>query len=182
MSTVSQELHTILWPGDWGDSPGGEYMRVVTIMKRRPSGSRGLRMTRQRRAILELVRETGSHPTADEVYRRVRRRMPHISLGTVYRNLEVLSERGLVKRLGQASSQRRFDGRVEEHYHVRCLRCGRVEDISVKPGIPAASAVRGASNYEIVGHRLEWVGFCPKCSRERSELDEEGPGKGREER
>lgn len=139
-------------------------------------------MTRQRRAILELVRETESHPTADEVYRRVRRRMPHISLGTVYRNLELLSERGLVRRLGQASSQRRFDGRVEEHYHVRCLGCNRVEDISVKPAIPAARAVGRASSYEIVGHRLEWVGFCPKCSRERSELDKGSPEKGRKEK
>jgi len=69
-------------------------------MGKRGSASRKLRMTRQRELILNAVSSTRSHPTADEVYRQVRRRLPHISLGTVYRNLEVLAEAGLLRRLG----------------------------------------------------------------------------------
>ena len=139
-------------------------------------------MTRQRRAILETLAGCGDHPTADEVYRLVRRRMPRMSLGTVYRNLEVLSERGLIQRLEVGGARRRFDGETGEHYHVRCVECNRVDDVSVEEAPFVRGAVRGAGGYEILGHRLEFVGLCHKCLERRSESDEGGPGKGRRER
>jgi Fur family transcriptional regulator, ferric uptake regulator len=91
------------------------------------------RMTRQRQVILEQLREVCSHPTADEVYGMVRRRLPRISLGTVYRNLEMLVKAGLIRRLDMAGRQRRYDGNVEHHYHVRCSRCGCVGDVMRGP-------------------------------------------------
>jgi Fur family ferric uptake transcriptional regulator len=124
-------------------------------------------MTRQRRVILEQLRKVVSHPTADEVYAMVRRRLPRISLGTVYRNLEILAEGGAIRRLDMAGRQRRYDGNLEHHYHVRCVRCGRVGDVVSRPLPELDNAFRGSSDYEIIGHRLELVGLCPRCKETR---------------
>ncbi len=121
------------------------------------------RMTRQRRVILEELQKLHSHPTADEVYETVRKRMPRISLGTVYRNLEVLSRSGLALRLDLGGTRRRFDGTTSDHYHVRCVRCGKVADLSAEPIPGLEAAVRGDSDFEIIGHRLDFLGLCPNC-------------------
>jgi len=121
------------------------------------------RMTRQRGAILDVVRNTTAHPTADEVYRLVRRRLPRISLGTVYRNLEMLCEAGAIARVEAAEGKRRYDGNVEAHYHVRCVHCGCVGDVAMKPIAVPKAVLRRASDYEITGHRLEFIGICPGC-------------------
>ena len=122
-----------------------------------------IRMTRQRKVILDELRKLHSHPTADGLYTRVRRRLPRISLGTVYRNLEVMAEGGLIGKLDIGGRRKRFDGNAAQHCHVRCLTCGRVEDAKVR-GIGALARNYGGLNgYEIVGHRLEFIGFCPTC-------------------
>ncbi len=122
-----------------------------------------LRMTRQRRAILDAVRATRAHPTADEVYARVRVELPRVSLGTVYRNLEELARRGLINKIEVGGTQRRYDGETEEHCHVRCLACGHVDDAQVD-GVDlqkvSASRIPG---YRIVGCAVEVVGYCPRC-------------------
>lgn len=130
-----------------------------------------VRMTRQRRIILEELRKVHSHPTADEVYNTVRQRMPRISLGTVYRNLETLSQWGLARKLDLAGNRRRFDGSTEEHYHVRCVRCGDVGDIPVEPLRHLEVSVRNKTEFEIIGHRLNFLGLCPRCRREKGEAD-----------
>ena len=125
------------------------------------------RMTRQRRVILEELRALRSHPTADELYVRVRRRLPRISLGTVYRNLEVLSEAGRIGKIELAGRARRYDRTAERHYHVRCLGCGRIDDVPGKPAKAIVGRIRKCLGYEIVGHRLEFVGYCPRCRKKR---------------
>lgn len=125
-----------------------------------------LRLTTQRRVILEELRQADSHPTADGVYELVRRRLPHISLGTVYRNLEVLSRHGLIQKLELGGDQRRYDGCLANHYHVRCIRCGRVDDVPVDPMPSLEDALRVLTEYEIVGHSVEFVGLCPHCKEE----------------
>ena len=130
------------------------------------SSSRKFRMTRQRQVILEALRKVGSHPTAGEVYDMVRRRLPRVSLGTVYRNLEMLSECGMIQKLELGGAQRRFDGNARDHYHVRCIHCGRLEDAPVEPVAAVESALRRVSDYEIIGHRLEFIGLCPRCKKE----------------
>ncbi len=122
-----------------------------------------LRMTRQRRVILDELRRVDTHPTADELYALVRRVLPRISLGTVYRNLEILAERGLIRRLDGAGGKRRYDGDVGHHYHVRCERCGRMGDVHMEPIAIDKRAARRASAYRITGIRLELAGICPKC-------------------
>lgn len=120
------------------------------------------RMTSQRRIILEELLKSGMHPTADELFLTVRERIPRISLGTVYRNLRSLAEDGRVRPLSDGSRMR-FDGNLREHYHIRCLNCGTLDDL------PAA-AVKGLnesperwSSYRIIGYKIEFVGFCPNC-------------------
>lgn len=132
-----------------------------------------LRMTKQRRIILEELSKVKTHPTADEVHRLVRRRIPNISLGTVYRNLDVLSESGFIRKLELGGVQRRFDGLTEDHYHVRCVKCGRVDDVPISPLPGVEQSARRLSGYRILSHSLEFVGLCPRCSEEAPEYSEE---------
>ena len=127
-----------------------------------------IRMTRQRKVILEELQRMKTHPSADEVYEVVRRRLPRISLGTVYRNLEVLSELGKIQKLELGGTTKRFDWNPNKHYHIRCLQCGRVDDAPVAPLTRIEDELYGSTVYEIVGHRLEFLGLCPECSRKNN--------------
>ncbi len=121
-------------------------------------------MTKQRKVILEEIRKVRRHPTADDVYRSVRRRLPHISLGTVYRNLDVLGRMGLIRALHFGGRSMRFDGTPEKHYHVRCRICGKLDDL---PDLPLDDVVRAAgalSGYDVVECRVDLVGMCPACT------------------
>lgn len=120
-------------------------------------------MTPQRRVILEELQRVHTHPTADAVYDAVRRRMPGISLGTVYRSLERLSEQGLIRKIHSAGAQQRYDGIPGEHYHVRCTGCGRIDDLHIRPIAAVTRAVSGISDFTITGHTLEYSGLCPEC-------------------
>ena len=145
---------------------------MVTITNKEPllSHNRKFRMTRQRQVILEEIKKVRTHPTADQLYEMARRRLPHISLGTVYRNLEVLSECGMVQKLDLGGAQRRFDGNTKKHYHVHCTRCGRVDDVPIETVVKIQTTFQGASNYKITGHKLELLGLCPQCKKEKKAL------------
>jgi Fur family ferric uptake transcriptional regulator len=95
----------------------------------------------------------------------VRKRLPHISLGTVYRNLEVLSELGLIQTLELGGNIKRFDWNLKKHYHIRCLRCGRVDDAPIAPFNRLENELYDVTVYTIIGHRLEFEGLCPYCSK-----------------
>ncbi|MCX7804301.1 MAG: transcriptional repressor [Planctomycetota bacterium] len=131
------------------------------------AGRRIERMTAQRRAILEELRGTDAHPSATELYEMVRRRLPRISLGTVYRNLEIMSEEGLALKLEHAGAECRFDGNVAPHSHVRCLGCGRISDVPMDIPRELVAGAAKASGYRIAGCRLEFDGWCRKCGRKR---------------
>jgi Fur family ferric uptake transcriptional regulator len=121
-------------------------------------------MTHQRRVILEELRKVKTHPSADEIYEIVRKRLPRISLGTVYRNLEILSESGDIQKLEPGCSLKRFDGNPSEHCHIRCVRCDRIADAPMAPDLKIDLARVNSTDYEIIGHRLEFIGVCPICS------------------
>ena len=122
-------------------------------------------MTRQRKVILEELRKLNTHPSADEIYEVVRHRLPRISLGTVYRNLEVLSELGEIQKLELSGLLKRFDWNTKKHYHIRCVRCSRVDDAPIAPLNQLDNELYGATVFEIIGHNLEFTGLCPECSR-----------------
>jgi len=122
-------------------------------------------MTRQRKVILEELRKLNTHPSADQIYEVVRHRLPRISLGTVYRNLEVLSELGEIQKLELSGLLKRFDWNTKKHYHIRCVRCSRVDDAPIAPLNQLDNELYGATVFEIIGHNLEFTGLCPECSR-----------------
>ncbi|MGD9241450.1 MAG: transcriptional repressor [Desulfobacterales bacterium] len=123
-----------------------------------------LRMTRQRKVILEELRKVNTHPSADELYEIVRKRLPRISLGTVYRNLEILSESGNIQKIEPGSSLKRFDGNPCEHYHIRCVSCGRVVDAPMTPDLEIDLEQVNSTDFTIIGHKLEFLGLCPQCA------------------
>ena len=122
-----------------------------------------LRMTRQRRVIMEELCKVNTHPSADEVYAMVRKRLPRISLGTVYRNLEILSESGEIQKLELGCTLKRFDGTTENHYHLRCIQCDRVIDAPVDFNPKIDHELKSTSGFKIIGHKLEFIGICPEC-------------------
>ncbi|BAS27301.1 Fur family transcriptional regulator [Limnochorda pilosa] len=125
---------------------------------------RFLRHTRQREAILRVLRMTHEHPTADWIYQEVRKEIPHISLGTVYRNLKILTEMGEAQEMSYGSSYSRYDGDPRLHYHFVCDDCGRIEDLEMPlvEGLEAKAAEW--TDGRIESHRLEFHGLCRECN------------------
>ena len=121
------------------------------------------RMTRQRMVILEELKKVRTHPTADELYAMVRARLPRISLGTVYRNLDFLAETGEILKLEAAGSIRRFDGDIRPHQHIRCTNCGRVGDVMSSVPVPDIAGLR-VEGFTATRARVEVEGICDACS------------------
>jgi Fur family ferric uptake transcriptional regulator len=140
-------------------------MQTRNTTQPEPERPAKFRMTRQRRVILEELRRENAHPTADMLYEMVRLRLPHVSLGTVYRNLEILTALGEIQTLEISGSQKRYDGIPHKHYHIRCIHCGRMDDAPIAPLNRLEDALYGSTVYTIMGHRLEFLGLCPECSR-----------------
>ena len=122
-----------------------------------------MRLTSQRQVILEELRKVKSHPTANEVYDMVRKRLPRIGLGTVYRNLDLLAEKGIIKKLEVGGDQKRFDGDISPHYHIRCLECKRVDDVFIERNQDLEKSAASNCNYKILGHHVEFSGICNQC-------------------
>lgn len=122
------------------------------------------RMTRQRAVILEELRKTKSHPTADELYGMVRQRLPRISLGTVYRNLDFLADNGTIRRLEASGSTKRFDGDISAHQHVRCVSCGRIGDVMPPMPEPSVEGLDVPGFRTVYSARVEFDGLCEECA------------------
>ncbi len=121
-------------------------------------------MTRQRRIILEETRKPGLHFSADQIFQVVRERIPNISLATVYRNLEVLAEAGLVTQFVTSDGLKRYDVGSQRHYHLHCVQCGRIWDLPANLFQDFDSVAQGTSGFRILGHVLEFEGICSKCA------------------
>ncbi len=121
------------------------------------------RMTSQRAAVMDILKAKLDHPTADDVFHRVRKRMPRVSLATVYRNLDVLAEMGQVIVLECPNHPRRYDVTTEPHYHIRCVECGNVEDVRLVNMPDLAAMVMRECGHEVLSTRLEFDGFCFDC-------------------
>ncbi|SHI82069.1 Fur family transcriptional regulator, ferric uptake regulator [Desulfatibacillum alkenivorans DSM 16219] len=122
-----------------------------------------LRMTNQRKGILEEVQKARQHLTADEVYELVRKKQPRISLSTVYRNLEKMADAGILARLELSGNQRRYDWNTDMHHHARCVRCGAVRDVPVDAGVELDLGSQAINGFAVSGFRLEFKGICEKC-------------------
>jgi Fur family ferric uptake transcriptional regulator len=153
---------------------------LITITNKSPnsllSKEQKYRMTHQRQVILEEVMKNLDHPTADEIYERVRKRLPRISMGTVYRNLDILASSGVISKLEPGLPQMRFDGKTKDHYHITCMRCGKIEDAYIEPLDDTLQNLEGAlghlTKYGIFGHKLEFLGLCKLCMEREKRLPE----------
>jgi len=126
------------------------------------------RDTRQRALVYEIVAASPTHPTAEWVYARARRRMPRISLGTVYRNLQVLAQEGRIRALDAWGKTTRYDADLSAHHHFVCTGCGAIRDVPKPPEEDERlRQLFAIPDFTITGHRLEFEGRCAHCSPPR---------------
>ena len=122
-----------------------------------------LKYSRQRESIKASLMSRKDHPTADAVYASIREEFPNISLGTVYRNLSLLSETGQILKLNMRDSADRFDGRITPHDHFVCERCHCVEDIFLDDNEEITIAAQKKFDGKIRSHTTTFYGICKKC-------------------
>jgi Fur family peroxide stress response transcriptional regulator len=120
-------------------------------------------MTPQRHAILSYLLETMSHPTVDEIYKSLEGKFPNMSVATVYNNLRVFKDIGLVRELTYGDASSRYDANMSEHYHAVCISCGKVKDFHYPPlhGVEKEASIN--TGFEVASHRLEVYGLCETC-------------------
>lgn len=131
-----------------------------------------LRMTNQREMILRELKKSKKHLTADELYERVKKYMPRISLATVYRNLEILSDVNMIRKLEISGRQKRFDSELEDHDHIYCVECHRIDNLDIGDK-QVRLPMEETHGYTITGRRLEVTGICPKCQKKLEKLKKE---------
>jgi Fe2+ or Zn2+ uptake regulation protein len=122
------------------------------------------RNTRQRKVILEAVMDLGCHPTAEQVYDRVREELPRTSLSTVYRNLGILADQGLVTTVSGAGKEVHYDHNMCEHCHIECSVCGRICDVDVFPLDKDGLSSEDLSGFILQEVSVNLIGICPECA------------------
>ena len=125
----------------------------------------GFRMTPQRIAILDEIRDANGHLTASEITEKVHRKHPSISVGTIYRTLNSFAERGVILEFPFGNQASRFDARTERHDHVHCTVCGTLQDVDVPSALLAHQVAADQSGYDIREHQTIFSGICPSCQR-----------------
>ncbi|MFC5406883.1 Fur family transcriptional regulator [Cohnella soli] len=125
--------------------------------------SGGVRMTPQRYAILQFLMESCTHPTADEIFKALSPQFPSLSVATVYNNLKVFVDTGLVRELKYGDDSSRFDADMSDHYHVTCTTCGTIVDFDHPPVVEVERVAASSTGFTVLGHRLEIYGICPGC-------------------
>ncbi len=120
------------------------------------------RVTKQRKAIFAALQGNTSHPTAEEIYRCVKEQLPHISLATVYRNLKLLSQEGLIQEIMTGDGPSHYDFRTHDHYHFLCDRCERVLDVELPVQAHFHQRLR-RQGFAVRSHELVFRGLCPAC-------------------
>lgn len=124
-----------------------------------------LKYSRQREMIKDFLMERCDHPTADIVYMNVRQQIPNISLGTIYRNLTLLADRGEILRLRLGDGTDHFDADTSPHYHFICNECGCVQDMQMGSIDDILDAAREHFDGQITGHMTYFYGTCDRCSQ-----------------
>lgn len=124
-------------------------------------------MTSQRKIILDALSKSKAHPPADDIYDAVRSRLPNISLGTVYRNLETMYKHGMIVKIETPDGQKRFDYDTSSHPHFRCENCGKIEDIPLDLAAPEPDPQsEWVRKRKIQSSTLHYQGLCEECYSE----------------
>ena len=124
------------------------------------------RNTIQKNLVLDAVRELGCHATAEEVYSHITRLHPSVSRGTVYRNLNILAEEGEIRRVEIPGAADRYDHVCGRHFHVRCVKCGRVFDVDTGDVPDLLGSIKDAGGFEFFDYDIVFKGICPECRKE----------------
>lgn len=126
-----------------------------------------MKITNQRQAILDYIRSVKSHPTANDIYKEVRKELSRISLGTIYRNLQVLKENGLILEIDTAK-RAHFDGDLTEHHHFICDKCGKIIDLMARLPERFVKEIRVSyTDIEINNAFVNFNGLCEKCRKKK---------------
>lgn len=121
------------------------------------------RESSQRKAIISFLQGRKDHPSASAIYNVLKQNLPNLSLGTVYRNLEILERQGRIRSLNLAQNEARFDGQVEKHGHFICHKCGQIEDIELKEGCCQLTDVLNEKGHTIEKINIDFIGNCSQC-------------------
>ena len=121
------------------------------------------RITKQRKAIFQALEGDTTHPTADEIFQRVKQNLPSISLATVYRNLKLLADEGIILEISTPEGPNRYDPQTHRHYHFMCKRCERVDDVELPVQRTLERRLEESTRYEVHSHELIFYGICPNC-------------------
>jgi Fe2+ or Zn2+ uptake regulation protein len=144
------------------DVPTSSEQPITSLSGGKASGD--LRLTRQRREVLDLLLEKRDHPTATEVYERAKARIPSISLATVYNCLEVLTQAGFVQQVNMDRMPSRYCPNLQEHAHFYCDSCGAISDVEITPEFAPNRALGVASGAVVRKTDITLHGLCPKCA------------------
>ena len=125
--------------------------------------------SRQRERILNLLQNTNTHPTASWIYDELKKEFTNLSMGTVYRNINILIDQGLVNKIEAGSSFDRFDANVSTHYHFICRECSSIDDLPMPINENLNTEVSRLTNYQAERHRLDFYGVCPSCSADTTQ-------------
>ena len=123
------------------------------------------RNTIQRKMIADAVCQL-NHPNAEQVYAKVVRQNPNVSKATVYRNLHLLVQEGMISTVQADTGSERFDYKTHKHYHLRCRICGEVFDADLPVFSNLEEQVKNNDGFKIEDHTIEFIGVCNKCKNE----------------
>ena len=126
---------------------------------------KGFKVTPQRLAIYQVLSNTTQHPCAEAIFNELQPHYPTMSLATVYKTIEILREIGMVQVLNVGEDSFRYDATVENHPHVRCMACGRVDDIFDVDDAAFMDKIAEKTAYRISGKQFYFYGICPECQK-----------------
>ena len=124
--------------------------------------------SKKRDAILDCIRCTDCHPTAEWVYQQLKPTIPDLSLGTVYRNISLFKDEGMVQSVGVVHGQERFDGNTAPHTHFICTGCGSVLDLDIDLPAEVLAETEHSFGGVIAGYQLQFTGVCAGCKRKQN--------------
>jgi Fur family peroxide stress response transcriptional regulator len=127
------------------------------------------RKSSQRDMILRVVKNTNSHPGADWIYEQVKKEIPNISMGTIYRNLRLLVETGEVKEINIPGIPSRFDSSTSDHHHLLCEKCGRIFDLDESVDCNMEAEIFQKTGFKAEVQYLKFIGLCSDCQKEQEE-------------
>ena len=128
-----------------------------------------LKKSKQREAILTLLQGTGKHPAADWIYEQLRSKFPSLSMGTVYRNLNILIRQKLIQKIDSGSTFDRFEANTKPHYHFICESCGTITDLNLEIDKNLNTRVQDETSNKVLHHKIDFFGLCEHCAVRQGE-------------